>query len=373
MSQYTDILWSGWTGLKQMDLAGLSYLNKTMAVLIGVLFALLIVMRWILLRVRKQEYSHNYSGHDISRTYRQGALSKLAHLTPKVLFGLSLALFLVALADPFWNRSSEQVRVTNSRVRIDAKDISGSMTDSLFPGTKKSKARVAAEMHAEFVRMRRGKHDRVSLWLFGSYAHKIEDFISDDDLYLEVVEDAYWGIVASGGQEYWDNWYNSHPDYDVPRERFTTVEGESGGTDVTTLLKAVIKYYDEDKVSQGARHRSVLIISDAEVSNDPSAQLAELKKRNIIPFLILIKSSEQSLPPFVWQVEQYGGKYFDAASPEALKRAFEEIDKLESVNIQRTVTLTRVPLYQIFLLAGVALFMIAIISATIFELFGVYP
>ena len=121
-------------------------------------------------------------------------MAKAFYSVPKLLLALAVVALLVAVSDPFLTATEEVTGDVESRVRIDLVDTSLSMAWD-FPPLEKSRAGVAREAHLEFLEMRRGKNDRVSLWVFSSYPYMIDDFVVDDDLYYFQVMDAPYATV----------------------------------------------------------------------------------------------------------------------------------------------------------------------------------
>ena len=282
----------------------------------------------------------------------------------------------MALAEPFLEQTREEKKVTESRIRVDLRDGSSSM-EQLFPRTSKIKAQVAAESHLEFLKMRESKNDRVSFWLFASFPHLVEDFIIDDELYYQQVEDAPW-LIWGGDIE---DWFKKNPNWHIPKERYGIVKGDGGGTDIVLALQAIIKYFDQDeKMLKGPSantrktKRSILVITDADVNAFPKNELEGLRKRNIRPYVIWIKSSAGSSPPeFAQRIREYGGEYFDVADENSLKRAYESINKIESTEIEITRKSFKLPLFQNFILMAIVVRVIAVLTTLLFEPFGIYP
>ena len=121
----------------------------------------------------------------------------------------------------------------------------------------------------------------------------------------------------------------------------------------------------------------MLIVTDAAVEEFPANELAELHKRNVRPYIILINSSNpdavgvavSAVPELVEQIRGYGGDYFDVSDPESLQKAYEAIDTREAVRFQVTHRAFKVPIYPRFLLVGMTLLLVGIPLGTLAELF----
>lgn len=331
-----------------------------------------IIWRWL----RHDKNSQKYSGSEIERYFFQGLTVKLYNLIPKLIFALAISGILLALAEPFLSQIVEDKKIIESRIRIDLRDGSGSM-EQLFPDSKKTKAQIAAETHLDFLKMRLGKNDRVSFWVFASYPHWIEDFIVDDELYFQQVEDAPW-IVWSGNIE---EYFKQNPNWHIAKERYGSISGEGGGTDMVVALQAIIKQFDQDEkrlklsgTNVSKMKRSILMITDAEVNSFPVNELEALRMRNVRPYVILIKSSNQAdVPEFVKRIRDYGGEYFDVSSRASLIRAYEAIDKLEAVKVEITRKSFKFPIFQKFIFVSFVIMVVSILMALVIVPFEIYP
>ena len=316
---------------------------------------------------RRRKHSRYHSGHLIDRKHQKRLWVRLLYSAPKLLLAGAVALLLVAVADPFLTATEEVAGSVESRVRVDLVDVSGSMAWEM-PETGKSKAEVAREAHLKFLEMRRGKNDRVSFWLFSTYPYMVDDFVMDDELY-------YFQV--------WDAPYVMSQRIDkamvVPRDKVRIIPAE-GDTNIIRPLQSIIKHFDQDEVSsghKGGQHRAVLIISDAAVDEFPDDELAELNKRNIVPYIIYINTSDPrigsfgrpTVPRLIEQIRDYEGAYFDVRDPDSLLKAYQAIDAREAVRYQIKHRALKVPIYSRFLLVSMALMVVGIPLGFAAELF----
>ena len=299
----------------------------------------------------------------------------LARRTTSVLLllGLALAVLLVAMADPYLTATEEVTGDMESRVRIDLVDTSLSMAWE-FPGSGKSRAQVAREAHLEFLEMRRDKNDRVALWLFSSFPYMVDDFVMDDELYYFQVMDAPYAIVrilAAQSGTATDRMF-------VPRDKVRIIDSE-GNTNIIRALQSVVKHFDRDEAAVGRglnQNRAVLIITDAAVDEFPDAEFAELNKRNIVPYIIYINTSDArtasflhpSVPQLVSQIQEYGGDYFDVTDEDSLTQAYRAIDEREAVRVELRHRALKVPIYSRFLLVAMGLLAVGIPMGFVSEL-----
>ena len=269
-----------------------------------------------------------------------------------------LALLLVAISDPFLTSTEEVSGYVESRIRVDLVDTSGSMAWE-FPDTGKSKAEVARDAHLDFLKMRQGKNDRVSLWLFSTYPYMVDDFVLDDELYYFQVYDAPYVTIKRVDRA-----------MVVPRDKVKVIPAE-GDTNIVRPLQAIIRHFDRDatEVTGGENnHRAVLILTDAAVDEYPDAEFEELHRRNIVPYIIFIDTSDprtagaihRNTPRLIEQIRQYGGDYFDVSDTDSLARAYQAIDEREAVRVEVKHRALKVPIYARFLLVAITIMLMAI-------------
>lgn len=323
----------------------------------------------------RNKFRHFYSGHEIPVEYDESTITRrLICAFPKLLLA-GLAIFLLtALANPYLPRTKIET-IIESRERIELIDVSASMGWP-FGNTGKSACEATREVHLKFLKMRRGQNDRVTLWLFSNNAYKVEDFITDDEIYMLQVEDAPCIMVTKGHPSLPGNDpYNSYIDIVVPEDLIKRIDSE-GATKLAVGLQAVIKYFDQES-KRNTRRKSLLIVSDFAVEEDPEKEFQELKKRKIIPYVIHIKPNELGEKQFnrpdpigvanelKSKIRRYGGKVFDVEDRRSAERAYAEINKLETAPINIIRHLLKVLIFQRPLMVAVILAMLALLSGII--------
>jgi hypothetical protein len=372
------MLKEGVVGLADTDFEEIYYTDFYTSIVVGAIFLTLLLFKVVWQRFKGRRDSQKQSGN-IPNSHK-GLIVKSLNSVLLLAVSSAIIVMLLALAEPFLNQTGEITEVVESRIRIDIRDISSSMA-AYFLQTEVSKGQVAAESHLSFLRMRQGKKDRTSFWLFASRPHKVEDFIVDDELYYQQVEDTGW---LTGYEIDHINYITDNlPNYYIPKEKYIFFEDDNGGTDMVSLLQAVIRQFDQDEreliisgTDTSNMSRSILIITDAEVVKMPSDELEELRERKIVPYIIWIKSTDNPtavVPAFARQVDQYGGKYFDITNQDSLERAYQEIDRFQPLQIKNVRKTFRVPLFQDYLLVAVLILVISIPLIIITAPFDDYP
>ncbi len=344
---------AGIRDLVETEYAQVRYGDVPMAIWLTLLVGLAVMLTVTRLLLIRRRHSRHHSGHAIDRAHQKRHWIRVVHAAPKALVALSLAAMLVAVADPYLTATEEVSGYVESRVRIDLVDTSGSMAWE-FPDTGKSKAEVARDAHLQFLDMREGKNDRVSLWLFSTYPYMVDDFVMDDELY-------YFQV--------WDAPYVTTQRLDkamvVPRDKVRIIRAE-GDTNIIRPLRAIVKAFDQDKAAMGGNenvNRAVLIITDAAVDEFPDSEFLALNQRNVVPYIIYINTSDvrttmigrSSTPRLIEMIREYGGDYFDVTDEDSLTRAYEAIDEREAVRIEMKHRALKVPIYTRFLSAAMVM------------------
>lgn len=352
----------------QTDLAVVRYASPSTAFWLAA--AVVAVLGFTLARMAflRRKHSRAHSGYRIARGLQRRPVVMMLHAGPKLLVAFAVAFLLIAAADPFLTATEEVTGSVESRLRIDLVDVSGSMAWEMLE-TGKSKAEIARESHLEFLKMRRGKNDRVSLWLFSTYPYMVDDFLIDDDLYYSQVDDAPYVITSVIDRT-----------MIVPREKARIVPAE-GSSNIARPLEAITKHFASDDAqagATGARRKALLIITDAAVDEFSEEAFMELTRRNIVPYIVYVNSNpaqtEQPEPPLIQRIRDYGGDHFDVRDRDSLTRAYQAIDRREAVQVQIKHVAHKVPIYPRFLLMAIALLMLAIPAGIAAELlWGTYP
>ena len=366
-SELAAFLDSGFRELVETDFAQIRFGDVGMAIWLALGVGMALVLTVVRLASKRKRHVRQHSGHVIAASHRKRLWIRMAHSTPKLLLAAAVVLLVVSVADPYLTATEEVGGYVESRVRIDLVDTSGSMAWE-FPDTTTSKAEVARKAHLEFLDMRRDKNDRVSLWLFSTYPYMVDDFVMDDELYYFQVWDAPYVMTQRLDKA-----------MVVPRDKVRIIPAE-GDTNIVRPLQDIVKHFDRDEavIGQGSnQNRAVLIITDAAVDEFPDAEFAELNRRNIVPYIIYINTSDArtsrllhqaTVPQLVAQIQEYGGDYFDVKDEDSLTKAYQAIDEREAVRVELRHRALKVPIYSRFLLVAMGLLAVGIPMGFVSEL-----
>ena len=354
------------------------YGDVGLAIMLAMVVAGALVLTLYRIFFRPRGHSRHHSGHLIHEKLQRGPFVRALYHVPKLVLLLAVAALLLAVSDPFLTGTEEVQGDVESRVRVDLVDTSLSMAWE-FPETGRSRAEVAREAHLQFLDMRRDKNDRVSLWMFSSYPYMVDDFIVDDELYYFQVFEAPYVTVRLLAPQF----RASRDQIHVPPDKVRIIPTE-GNTNLIRALQSIVKHFDSDDATSGGganQHRAVLIITDADVDEVPSAELAALNQRNIVPYMIYINirdagggTESSEAPPLIDMIREFGGDYFDVTDESSLVRAYEAIDELEAVRVELTHRAVRTPIFPRLLLVSLALFVVGIPAGFLAELvWGTHP
>ena len=365
-SELLAFLNGGFQELLETDFQQLRYADVGIAVGLAFFVGGVLAFTLVRLAAARKRHTRQHSGHVVDPSHRKRLWIRGLHTAPKFLLAAALMLLIFSVADPFLTATEEVGGYVESRVRIDLVDTSGSMAWE-FPETNKSKAEVARDAHLAFLEMRREKNDRVSLWLFSTYPYMVDDFVMDDELYYFQVWDAPYVMTQRLDKA-----------MVVPQDKVRIIPSE-GDTNIIRPLQSIVKAFDGDEATLGRganQNRAVLIITDAAVDEFPDAEFAELNRRNIVPYLIYINTSDArsasflhpSVPQLVAQIQEYGGDYFDVTDEDSLLRAYEAIDEREAVRMELKHRALKVPIYPRFLLLAMGFLVVGIPLGFVSEL-----
>ena len=365
-SELLAFLNGGFQELLETDFQQIRYADVGIAVGLAFFVGGVLAFTLVRLAAARKRHTRQHSGHVVDPSHRKRLWIRGLHTAPKFLLAAALMLLIFSVADPFLTATEEVGGYVESRVRIDLVDTSGSMAWE-FPETNKSKAEVARDAHLAFLEMRREKNDRVSLWLFSTYPYMVDDFVMDDELYYFQVWDAPYVMTQRLDKA-----------MVVPRDKVRIIPAE-GDTNIIRPLQDSVAYFDRDEATLGRganQNRAVLIITDAAVDEFPDAEFAELNRRNIVPYLIYINTSDArsasflhpSVPQLVAQIQEYGGDYFDVTDEDSLLRAYEAIDEREAVRMELKHRALKVPIYPRFLLLAMGFLVVGIPLGFVSEL-----
>ncbi len=376
-----DLVKSGLESFQGLDLSRLSHSQESAAILLSIALFIVVLLKSLLSR---NKFSQKGSGYLISDRYRIGLLRRAGNFALKSILASGVILLLAALTEPFIPILKTVATIKESRERIDLIDVSTSK-GWLYESTGRPAGELGRKAHLKFLNMRRGKNDRVALWVFSTHAFQIEDFIVDDQVYFDQVYDAPYVVIDPDNYFLPGRGYHKDKlcDVLVPIERLNEIKDE-GQTRLEVGLQAVIKDFDQ-KGTIGLKERAVMVETDAAAEAPIDSELSALYKRGIHIYFLKVKSNKEcearggakDIDDFVKklqsQVEKYGGKFYDVADENSMVRAYADIDRLETAKIKTISVTNKIPLFQLFIFFGILAIAGGIFLIFLAEIPGVYP
>lgn len=305
----------------------------------------------------KSRFFRQHSGHKIRQNVIKKVARKIFIVLSRITVCIAIAFLLLAVAKPYLVRT-EKVEVIEARQRIDLIDLSQSMAVN-FENTQKLKAEVAREKFLEFLELRRGQGDYACLWMFSNNAYMASECTTDEKAYYFQAKMAPY-LLGTTGSQY------------TPQTR--QIQGE-GGTDLRKAFRTIISDFDRQRYPAYTK-RPLLVITDADPEEYPDTELEDLRKRNIVPYIILIVNPGENIPNLPNNIQKlldalprYGGKYFDARNPQAVQEAFRTIDSFEKEQKEIPARQLKIPVFQQALFITFVFFAISTLLSLFIELF----
>src|SRR3989344_758405 len=161
------IIKNGWHDLINTDFDQLKYSAVDFAVKVGMVAAMIVLLKltWILLCkiFGWHKYSRTDSGHTVSRDSERGFLAGFFLILPKIALLAPLTAILFAVADPFLATIKEEKKYVEVKTIVKLRDASGSMGYK-FKQSGKSKGEIAMNADLKFLEMTRTPFRKILLW-----------------------------------------------------------------------------------------------------------------------------------------------------------------------------------------------------------------
>lgn len=336
------------------DWSSVNFGSRGVAITTGIILAVVIVLRFFVGRLR---FFRAESGHSIYKEKRESWFRKGIYFLPRLSLGAGLAFLIFALAEPFLSSFFEEQELITVRERYDLIDASDSMAEML--DDNKTKAEVAREEFMKFLEMRTGKGDRACLWVFSDNPYRVQDCVTDDEVYKFQVFFAPHILGRRG------------TDYNNENLNIRNIKSEAG-TNLAKALKAISEYIKE-RGSPDIKRRVLLMITDAVITTFPDSELNVLRAMGVVPYIFLIgpknKTYSGSSSQLLNSLPFYGGKVFRVSEPGELEKAFQEFDRIEKSEIKSSSFYTKNTLFQRPLFVALVLLIFSTIIGLLVEIF----
>ncbi len=337
---------------------------------IFIVVAFLLKLSSALLRGKEDKSFLVHSGYFFNKKDRPGAIYFVFGNLPTVIAIFACACVLIATGDPFLQHS-EYEKIKEVREIIYLRDTSVSMG---FKMGDRPRGEILQDFLMELISGRRERGDRSAYIIFASEPRIYSEFTTDTNSLLFSV--ATGPIVTAD-----ESAPKTFPDIFVLKD-FEKIPFE-GGTDLSLGLDTAMRLFDykgDKKVSEEIRanpsvkKRSIIILTDGAADRDPEKEFIELKKRNIIPYLIFIdpdreaekrfhgeNSPNAKLPDILFnQVKEAGGQYFLAKDRASMERIKRKLDELQTSLIKAKSYVVEVHIYRTFLVLAIFFSLLAI-------------
>ena len=118
----------------------------------------------------------------------------------------------------------------------------------------------------------------------------------------------------------------------------------------------------------------------------PEAELKELKKNNIRPYVIYIYNDNYNhirAPNILGEKENaekikkilsdYGGRYFDVNDKSSMEKAYQSIGELEEIEREVVRTTDKQSFFQTLIFVGVLIVFVIVLISLLSQPFGIFP
>lgn len=293
-------------------------------------WAFLLIPTLLVVYYFKESYDHVTFKFSSSKGFgKKSSLSYLRHI-PFALLILAISVFITALARPQDAKSWEETK-TQGIDMVVAMDISSSMN---APDFKPNRLEASKKIASEFIHTR--PNDRFGLVVFAGESYTQCPLTIDHDRITELFSDIKMGVLEDG-----------------------TAIGSGLATGVKRL-----------KDSE-AKSKVIVLLTDGEnnagaVSPKTAAELASTFDIKVYTIGIGKENFQYQQGQYIYKTkidndalnsiaEITGGKYYRAESSNALKKIYEEIDKLEKTELASLKYYKKTELFLPFVLLGIVL------------------
>lgn len=343
---------------------------KTAAILAAV-FLLKLVLKW---RRRKESSFYLHSGFIFSGNVRPGIMYKVIRGSVWSIAAAGVAFLGLALAEPVFYEANRTEQI-ESREIVYLRDISSSMGFHLSSSSL-SRAEAVQTFITKLLSKRRDKRDRSAYVVFATESEIWSSFTTSFESFSFSVFSAPISIAPAEAAQMWPR------SFVLKRGKYRE-QDLGGGTSLHLGLESVIYLFDrkgssdttaEMKRNSGIKMRSVVIITDGAADINPEKQFIELKKREIVPYLVFIdpaheveknmyneNSPQAKLPSeLLMMVRRYGGEYFSAGDQKSIDKVSETLDRLQSTRKTVKVSANEKEAYYVPLEVAFACFILAV-------------
>lgn len=339
-----------------------------------ILTALLLKLIWPFLKGWKEKESYEQPGYYFQNKDRPGIIFRLLAFLPRTIVIGAAFWLMAAIADPYITQSRQR-EFKQTKELVIVRDVSVS-SGFRFKNSRQTRTEITNEFLLKLAAGQENKNFRIAYTVFASSPFLIADFTTDMKSLMFSIYNGPQVIADPDTPKLYPNEFLT---------KDFTPEPFGGDSELHLGLFRAIKLFEEQgdpkitlelQENPSIKRRSILIITDGAAAKDPEEQFKEIRKRNIVPYLVFIdpahevekrvhgpNSPQVKLPEkLLWQVKKYGGEYFMITDTSAVEKVNERLGYLHALNTGFEFYTVDKHIYRIPLMVSVALFVIAFIT-----------
>lgn len=390
-SRFFNLLVSGPAYLLDIDLKNLEFDNIQIVCILGAGILLMLLLKLLLVMIGRRKSYRKFSGHLTLKSREVGLVKKLLLFVVPSLVVIPLVAFLLALAGGHKNISSIEYVQTEFRQMIVLFDTSVSIGWESNQPKKAWAELLRNEGYNQFLNLRTGKKDRVSLWIFSKTPYLVSDFVDDTDYlkdkifkapYVLVDPDSfnrYYSLKAVGDPS------DPRPRLILPDEKITLLKDE-GGTNLASALREMTDYLDREGDSNRS-NTTFLVVTDGAPDTPVDKELQVLRRKKIKLVVLYMYNSTydryvgnkgvfgreaaektKQAKQFQQDVRKYGGHFYKATNLKELREMYRQIDAQEAVKYNQKVHEDKKDFSENFLRFGISILFFVILIGLAFSI-----
>lgn len=385
-STFFRLLIRGPAYLLDIDLKSLEFDNIQIVYILGASVLLILLFKFLWVVVGRRKFFRKFSGHFILKSHQVGLVKRVLRFVVPGTVVVPLVAFLMALAGGHKNISSVEYVQTEFRQQIVLFDTSVSIGwESNVP--KKAWAELLRDVgFNQYLNLRAGKKDRISLWIFSKTPHLISYFVDDTDYLKDKIFKAPYVLIDPDSFKYVysqkaaEDPRNPVPRIILPDEKVTTLKDE-GGTNLSVALREMTEYLDNEGDGKQS-NTSFIVVTDGAPDTSVDKELEVLKKKKIKLLVLYMYNSTydryvgnkgvfgkeatekaKQAKQFQLDVKKYGGHFYGARNLTELREMYQQIDAQEAIKYNQKIHKDKKDFSENFLRFGISiLFFIILIG-----------
>jgi len=391
LSAFFRLLVGGPAYLLNVDLKNLEFDNIQIVYILSASVLLMLLVRFLSIIIGRRKFYRKFSGHSILKSRQVGLTRRILRFVVPSTLIIPLTAFLMALAGGHKNISSVEYIQTEFRQQMVLFDGSISVGwESNEP--KKAWAELMRDGYNEFLNLRAGKKDSVSLWIFSQTPFLISDFVNDTDYLRDKVFKAPYVLVDPGSFKYvYSTEATDDSRFPIPRiilsdEKINHQLKGEGGTNLALALREMVSYLDREGDNSQA-NTTFVIVTDGAPDTPVDKELELLRKKKIKLLVLYVYNSTydryvgredgfgmeaskkiEQAKKFQLDVTKYGGRFYQATNSFELREMYRQVDAQEAVKYNQKIHKDRKDFSENFLRFGISILFFIILTGLLFSI-----